>query len=223
MSIWSKWFGRKSAHRQEAPEVSQEASEAGQEESEADQEKDAMGLIGSPLPGCEVAPEGQGPFGYTAANPIPVNGPVGECVYLNTLRSPSGQPVFFHRLGSVNCPTYPRMVDAYEIVSWDGSCWGRLYFDMYFKRRSCHVPEGLTRANWDQLEGPQRFLVKHCGFGLNQRVNDFPLGLPAAVREGSNGREGEIMARVTERLIEATPDSFHRPADFDGGLWVRPA
>lgn len=208
MSIWNKWFGRKSIRQQDEPE--------------ADQEKDVADLFGSLLPGCEVAGEGKGPFGYTAANPIPVNGPIGEFVYLNTLRAPSGQPFFFHRLGNVDCPTYPRLVDAYEIVAWDGSCWSRLYFDMYFKRRSCRVPEGLTRVEWDQLEGPQRFLVKHCGFGLNQPVENFPLGLPAAVREWSDGREGEIMARVTERLIAAAPDSFHRPADFAGGLWVRP-
>lgn len=208
MSIWSKWLKRGGY----------------QDEPEADQEKDAREWMISPglqlLPGCDVAPEGRGPFGYGAGNPIPANGPIGELIYLNTLLSPDGKPFLFHRLGSMNHPTYPRMIDAYELVALDGRCWCRLYFDMYFKRRSCKFPEGLQRVAWDQLQSPQPFLVKHCGFGLNQPVEDFPYGLPAAVRQNSNERATEVMARIAERVIAAQPDSFRRPPDFQGGLWT---
>ena len=101
--------------------------------------------------GCEEVPNGYGDFGTSVTNPIPVNGPLGEVVYLNRLRSRSGAAFLYHRLGSFDTPLYTRKIDAYELVAADASEWLTLYFDMYHLRRSTKAPSGTQILSWKGL------------------------------------------------------------------------
>ena len=52
---------------------------------------------------CDIIPGSYGRFGHDRTNPIPVNGPSGEFVYLSRLRlRRTGSMVFFHKAGSVD-------------------------------------------------------------------------------------------------------------------------
>lgn len=74
---------------------------------------------------CDALPGGSGEFGLTPTNPIPVNGPTGEVLYLSKLRTDpgwkgqfsAGRPVMFHRVRSEDGLTGP--VDVYEVLSVD--------------------------------------------------------------------------------------------------------
>lgn len=125
---------------------------------------------------CDVTPNGSGPFGCLS-NPIPVNGPTGEIKYLSKMRSISGSPVFFHRIGSFGSTATDDSVDGYEIVSTDGTNWNRLYFDMYHPRRSNFAPAGYVISPYKPSLGEDPLL----GFGVNFRVHDFPKGIPEAI------------------------------------------
>ena len=49
---------------------------------------------------CDIIPGSYGRFGHDRTNPIPVNGPSGEFVYLSRLRlRRTGSMVFFHKAG----------------------------------------------------------------------------------------------------------------------------
>lgn len=114
---------------------------------------------------CDQVPWGVGCFGKELTNPIPVNGPLGELIYLSNLRHISGQPVLFHRLGSLNA------VDIYEIMTLDGKFWDILYLDFYHPRKSCSVPEGYSAAfDWTATF-----------YGTNEFVEDFPKNIHIAV------------------------------------------
>jgi hypothetical protein len=71
-----------------------------------DQLKDRIrnGLNVDSMPGAT------GSFGTTITNPLPVNGPIGQILYLSSLRF-GEQRVLFHRLRSFEA------IDAYECVS----------------------------------------------------------------------------------------------------------
>lgn len=101
---------------------------------------------------CDKIPGGDGPFGFCATNPIPVNGPMGQLAYLSRLETSSGQRLLFHRLGSTSGPA--GIVDVFEAVTIDGTHWFILYLDFYHPRRSRHVPDGLSfSGKLSQLSG----------------------------------------------------------------------
>lgn len=125
---------------------------------------------------CDAIQKGSGPFGSTS-NPIPVNGPRGEIKYLAKLRSLSGTPVFFHRIGSFESTLVENPIDGYEIVSTDGKNWNTIYFDMYHPRRSNFAPGGYILKPYKVSLGEDPLL----GFGVNFRVNNFPKELPEAI------------------------------------------
>jgi hypothetical protein len=106
---------------------------------------------------------GIGEFGRSEHNPIPVNGPLGELLYISQLVTRTGTHVMGHRLGSMN------NVDVYEIASFDGACWDILYFDMYHPRKSRRAPAG--------------FRLEADGFILatNEKVPAFPSGMREAI------------------------------------------
>ena len=111
-------------------------------------------------------PDGVGGFGRSKENPIPVNGPIGELVYLSNLTTQDGQRLLYHRLGSV----YD--IDIYETVSIDGSRWDILFFSMFHPRKSRKAPSGYSIAN----VGERPLL-----YGTNGSVNSFPYGLQEAI------------------------------------------
>lgn len=114
-----------------------------------------------------------GDFGRDVANPVPVNGPLGELIYLSNLLLPNGAQMIGHRLGSM------ARQDVYEVVSLDGSKWDLLFFDPYHSRKSRRLPSGYKSGT-----SPERFLL-----ATNYYVNSFPLGMGAAMR------------KCTERII----------------------
>jgi len=147
-------------------------------------------------------PNGKGPFGRTATNPIPVNGPIGEVVYISALRTTNGSYLLGHRVGS------NAGIDVFETVSSDGLDWGLLYFSMYHPRRSRLVPNEL------------RFAVGHDLLGVSataQNVPDFPNSLPDAVGTWCKGTLGIPLVRAgLTALIGQT--TFRRPAFQEGAL-----
>jgi hypothetical protein len=84
-------------------------------------------------------PHGIGEFGRSGENPIPVNGPIGELIYLSCLKTQrTNQRLLFHRLGSEG------EIDIYETVSIDGQNWDILFFSMYHPRKSRKAPGGFV-------------------------------------------------------------------------------
>lgn len=149
-------------------------------------------------------PGGQGPFGRSPDNPIPVNGPLGEVLYLSQLRTPRGVPLLFHRIDGLR-----NNVDRYELVSLDGSHWDVLYLDMYHLRKSSLTPNGLTR---DTTLRTYPFI-----FGVSSRVQDFPGGLLEAV---STAPTSKLLLPVKPSLITEAlaKHTFRRPADHARAL-----
>ncbi len=70
---------------------------------------------------CDEISGASGEFGRSFQNPVPVNGPVGEILYLSNLRMKDRTPIMFHRIGSKNG------ADAFETVSLDGKVWDVLF------------------------------------------------------------------------------------------------
>lgn len=116
---------------------------------------------------CDRTPGGEGQFGRTVTNPIPVNGPLGQVIYLSALRA-NNQPILFHRLGSFS------EVDIFETVSADGAVWDLLFLSLYYPRRSRVAPQGYALNLTEPLAG--RF------YGATTRVEPFPHNLYEAVR-----------------------------------------
>ena len=114
-------------------------------------------------------PGAKGEFGRCVTNPIPVNGAVGEIVYLSRLVIPSGAGLFGHRLGHID------RVDVYETVSTDGRNWDIIFFDYYHPRKSRTVPTGYGLS---KVGDRPKFVT--C---TNFRVDSFPFPIEAAIRE----------------------------------------
>jgi hypothetical protein len=77
---------------------------------------------------CDEISGANGEFGRSFQNPIPVNGPIGEILYLSSLRTNDRTPIMFHRIGSKNG------VDVFETVSLDGT--GTSYSCTYITREN---------------------------------------------------------------------------------------
>jgi hypothetical protein len=137
-----------------------------------------------------------GEFGRTLTNPIPVNGAVGEVVYLSSLRHLGKTKILFHRLGSLHG------IDVYETVDIDGSEWSILYFDMYHPRKSRKSPKGYSIASRDQSS--------YGLYGVNHLVPNFPHGLFKAVNDFSDRFLRPSMVPLDLRKIEETV-RFVRP------------
>lgn len=137
---------------------------------------------------------GHGPFGISLTNPIPVNGPVGEILYLylSALRV-RDKRLLFHRIKSTQA------IDAFECCSIDGSHWGLLFLDMYHPRKSRKAADGYRLAQKNVLLS-----------GINQEIADFPRALYPAIVEYSKKRFGMSIADPEIRLaIEKI--EFERP------------
>lgn len=89
-------------------------------------------------PAFDKDPNGTGPFGFSATNPIPVNGPIGQLAYLSRLETQSGQRILFHRLGAI------APVDVFEAVTFNGNEWFILFLDLYHPRCTRLTPDGFN-------------------------------------------------------------------------------
>lgn len=116
----------------------------------------------------DTVPGASGIFGKTASNPIPVNGVLGEITYLSRLRTPNGQRLLAHRIGTAGT------IDVYETVSFDGKNWDRIYLDLYHPRKSRLVPAG-----YDFVSRPSEIDLLTA---VNVKLEDFPAQMPDALR-----------------------------------------
>lgn len=136
-------------------------------------------LIGSDL---DEVPDAQGKFGLDARNPILANGPKGEVMYLERLQAASGAKVLYHRLGQAKTtPIEGLPVDAFEVISVDGSKRGILFFLMYSQQRSRKAPDGFQLRPWSSLSDIDKAFVQIGGCGVTTRVDPFPAALPNLV------------------------------------------
>ena len=135
---------------------------------------------------------GLGPFGISLTNPIPVNGPIGEILYLSALWT-GDKRLLFHRLTSV------QSIDVFESCSIDGSRWDILFLDMYHPRKSRKPADGYQLAQNNVLLS-----------GINREVADFPRALYPTIVEYSTKRFGISIADPEVRFaIEKV--NFERP------------
>jgi hypothetical protein len=137
-----------------------------------------------------------GEFGRDPRNPIPVNGPLGEIIYLSNLRTDS-QHIMFHRLGAVS------NVDVYETVSLDGAKWDILFLHQYHPRKSRVSPSG-----YQIVTGPER---NRLLLGVDEFVAEFPNNLADAIASMS---ERIFKFRVRPQQVSTASERviFSRPA-----------
>ena len=163
MSIFGKLFGGKKRNSGLPPEVEKIFDKMSQLMEDEDQQNSMYPPeIRDQIVGGRDVDEllhGFGEFGRTQDNPIPVNGSIGELIYLSNLKTQSEQRILFHRIGSVSA------VDIYETVAIDGSNWDILLFSMYHPRKSRKAPTGYSIVK----PGVHPLL-----FGTNTRADNFP-------------------------------------------------
>ena len=76
-------------------------------------------------------------YGFSPSDPIRVNGPLGEQLYIAMLRGLDGQAVIGHRLGSL------KQLDIFEVTTSDFTQWAVLVFDMYYLSKDTVAPAGF--------------------------------------------------------------------------------
>ena len=151
---------------------------------------------------CDQVSGASGRFGHDVTNPIPVNGPSGEFVYLSRLRlRRTGSMVFFHKVGRIG------RIDVFELTNVSGQFADRLYVDMYHPRCSRLYPEGYT-------------LEREAVFprGVTTTVADFPKGLYKAIKKEARQRLGiDVAEQESDRIdLEAARESLERLPAKDG-------
>jgi hypothetical protein len=195
MALWS--FGRKDPNTSLSPEVQRIFEKVHRFlDDEAAQNNALPEDIRRTLaknPSCDRIPNAFGEFGRTPTNPIPVNGPVGELLYLSRLETSDGVAIAFHRLTALE------EVDVFEVASEDGRHWDVLYLSLYFPRKSKHVPSGY-RLTTD--EARRRALIR----GTTLRVDDFPQGIYSAAMECTKRLIGMPLGDSQLKAIEARND-----------------
>jgi hypothetical protein len=148
---------------------------------------------------ADQRPDGFGYFGISETNPIPVNGPIGEILYLSALRV-GGKKLLFHRLRSIN------EIDVFECVAIDSSHWGVLYLDMYHPRKSKRAPDGHAIAKDNVLLS-----------GVTLTVEDFPHSLYSIIVSYSERRFGMSIADPGIRTATES-QTFVRPLSHTKSL-----
>jgi len=167
-----------------------------------------IGMLGS----WDRVPDAAGPFG-SLQNPIPVNGVDGEVIYLNRLTTTSGIPFFFHRIGSLPSSATGHQTDVFELASVDGSRWAFLVLSPYHPRRSTLPPPDMILQPWPSSKEAQTlYRIPHIG--TTQPVDDFPMGLPAAISGGLGG--------ASPKLREAMETKISSMLGPDRSKWKRP-
>ena len=144
---------------------------------------------------CDEMSGAKGEFGLVETNPIPVNGSLGQQIYLSKLRTQAGSKLLFQRLGSTS--NQVGMVDVFEVISFDGEVHAQLFLELYNKRRSRKAPKGFKLAD---------------GFspltGTHVRVPNFPEGYREYVYEAVHDKilqrayeEPSVIERVVKKLL----------------------
>lgn len=147
---------------------------------------------------ADELPWGIGEYGRNIQNPIPVNGALGELIYLSSLiTDDSNMRLLFHRLGSSDT------IDIYETVTIDGNKWDLLFVSMYHPRKSTKTPTGYLIK--DMRSQP---LI----YGTNKRVETFPNGLQSFISETTKEMIGVPLPPPEVRQAEESI-KFSRPKE----------
>lgn len=147
--------------------------------------------------GCDEVANGTGVFGGLT-NPIPVNGILGEFMYLSRLRSiRNGLSYAFHRPGSYTSEITRSPVDIFELMSLDGIEWHQICICPYYPRRSRRSPDYAQLFPWKQMDEPTKTMSRF-GFGTNRFVENFPFGLPKVMREAN--QENYVVDKIATRF-----------------------
>jgi hypothetical protein len=194
MALWP--FGRKDQGTSLSPEVEQIFEKAlaflDDEVAQNNALPENFRRVLAESPSCDRIPNAFGEFGRTLSNPIPVNGPVGELVYLSRLETLNGSAIAFHRLGAFD------EVDVFEAVSEDGRHWDVLYLSLYFARKSKQAPSGYHMMT----DKARRALIR----GTTLHVDSFPNGIWSATLECTKRLIGIPIGDTRLKAIEARTD-----------------
>ena len=150
---------------------------------------------------CDEVSGARGEFGRSFQNPIPVNGPIGEILYLSNLRTKDRTPIMFHRIGSKNG------ADAFETVSLDGKVWDTLFLHLYHPRKSRRAPTGYSIAQDRQ----------NLFLGTIEFVDGFPRHIQDAARDAFQQWVG-IPMRTPELRRALEQVTFRRPKEHQDRL-----
>jgi len=138
-------------------------------------------------------------YGLSPEDPIRVNGPIGEQLYIAMLRGLDGQAVIGHRLGSIE------HLDIYEIATSDFSQWAVLFFDMYYLNKDAAVaPDGfvLVGSGERTLTAVNRFMV------------NFPSNFYSELMDAVRDQVGFPLVNTSLRDIQS--EGIKRPVDHAG-------
>ena len=92
--------------------------------------------------GYDEIPGGNGDFGITATNPVPVNGIPMNKVYLSRLLTSDGLEIDWKRRGSRSVSNIEYPVDIYEITDSNGNKRPTIYISSYHPSTSNIPPKG---------------------------------------------------------------------------------
>ncbi len=157
---------------------------------------------------CDMLPGAKGEFGRAPTNPIPVNGPLGEILYLSRLRTnpgwkrlwSPGSPLMFHRVRAED--GLEGAVDVFEVLSLDGRMREKLFLSMYHPRKSHSAPTGYAIA--PKLDSD------NLTYGVNHVVERFPQRLDAYIRQWQMDMLG--IPLPVHRVREAVNGSRFKPS-----------
>jgi len=121
---------------------------------------------------ADTFPNGVGPFGLVASNPVPTRTVFGSVAYLGRLRATDGTKVKYERLGSVSSPVSEMPVDQYDVRHRDGLHLAHLFLSPYQQRISGKAPLGFTLAEHSFAAGPRPGQSK-SGAGASRVVGRF--------------------------------------------------
>jgi len=137
-----------------------------------------------------------GDFGRCPENPVPVNGPLGEMIYISNLSTSSGSRILGHRLGAMD------RVDVYEVFALDGSRWDLIFLHPYHTRKSRLAPAGYS------------ILAKPTGIltATNYFVETFPTNVKEAISLSAERFVGVPFVAPLQ-LEESRLSGFSRPPE----------
>jgi hypothetical protein len=163
-------------------------------------------------------PEGSGEFGTNPNNPIPVNGPTGLLVYLNTLRSNRDRPFAQTYEGTVQNQLANRIVDAVFLQELTGESPREffLFFCMYSKHRSRKLPPFCYRVPMEssipgsawQLGYKQPFMLKISATVPLLGIGNSAFG-SAGIMKRENTKWAVFLNTDSKHLKRVAFDSVH--------------
>jgi hypothetical protein len=179
MGILSSFFGKKSKQEREMEAIFKKVYDILNNEQVQNERLPEIIRKFMDTRRLDTLPDAVGEFGRDPRNPILCNGPIGELTYLSRLVIPipdvrKPMRVTFHRLGSLK--VNGKMLDEYELISYDGYLHDVLYLDMYHTSKSKICPKGYRLE--DECAGLR---------GMNSCNEDFPYNQYPQVIECAKG------------------------------------